>query len=250
MITVSSGRTTTQALISAPAASAVCASAPGRLNPTVRPPPIAADCFRNSLREGANVVVMIASSRFHRFRRGVDRRANARVGSAAADIGHHGVDVLVAGVAILAEKSDRRHDLPGLAVAALRHFVVDPRLLHRVQAAEPGTEQERTGSPFRCTVQAPHWAMPQPNLGPFTSSTSRNTHKRGISGSTSTPCFLPLTVNSIIWDLLGCTGTAVCRSLKYSVPRSLPHYPRAPCGAVRFMQFILRFEPSGRNFRA
>src|SRR5882724_9441831 len=40
--------------------------------------------------------------------------------------------------------------------------------------------------------------MPQPNLGPFTSSTSRNTHNRGISGSTSTLCFLPLTVSSII----------------------------------------------------
>src|SRR2546428_7798070 len=65
-------------------------------------------------------------------------------------------------------------------------------------AADTGTEHERTGSPFRCTVQAPHCAMPQPNLGPFTSSTSRNTHNRGISGSTSTLCFLPLTVSSIM----------------------------------------------------
>src|SRR5256886_9323897 len=32
----------------------------------------------------------------------------------------------------------------------------------------------------------------------FTSSTSRKTHKRGISGSTSTLCFLPLTVSSIM----------------------------------------------------
>src|SRR6266545_7485680 len=70
-------------------------------------------------------------------------------------------------------------------------------------AADTGTEQERTGSPFRCTVQAPHWAMPQPNLGPFTSSTSRNTHKRGISGSTSTLDFLPLTVSSIMESPLG-----------------------------------------------
>ena len=28
------------------------------------------------------------------------------------------------------------------------------------------TEQERTASPFRWTVQAPHWAMPQPNFVP------------------------------------------------------------------------------------
>src|SRR5437867_6695581 len=71
-------------------------------------------------------------------------------------------------------------------------------------AAETGTEQERTGSPFRCTVHAPHWAMPQPNLGPFTSSTSRNTQSKGISGSTSALRFLPLTESSIIWDLLVC----------------------------------------------
>src|SRR3989442_4011897 len=70
-------------------------------------------------------------------------------------------------------------------------------------AAEAGTEQERTGSLFRCTVQAPHWAMPQPNLGPFTSSTSRSTQSKGISGSTSALRFLPLTVSSIIWNLLG-----------------------------------------------
>ncbi len=69
-------------------------------------------------------------------------------------------------------------------------------------AADAGTEQERTGSPFRCTVQAPHCAMPQPYLGPFTSSTSRSTQSKGISGSTSALRFLPLTVNSIIWNLL------------------------------------------------
>src|SRR6266511_2329094 len=79
-------------------------------------------------------------------------------------------------------------------------------------AAETGTEQERTGSPFRCTVQAPHWAMPQPNLGPFTSSTSRNTQSKGISGSTSALRFLPLTVSSIIWDLLGLSVMQYCKS--------------------------------------
>src|SRR5260221_1154356 len=65
-------------------------------------------------------------------------------------------------------------------------------------AADTGTEHERTGSPFRCTVHAPHCAMPQPNFGPFTSRTSRNTHSRGISGSTSTLDFFPLTVSSIM----------------------------------------------------
>src|SRR5947199_333653 len=49
--------------------------------------------------------------RLQGLRRGVDRRADARIGSAAADIGHRRVDVLVAGVAILCEQGDRRHDL-------------------------------------------------------------------------------------------------------------------------------------------
>src|SRR5438477_3605152 len=142
MMMASSGRITTQALIST-AAPGFCASAPGMLNPTERPPPIAADCFRNLLRAGsnlqANVLAMAAPSlclrRLQGLRRGVDRRADARIGSAAADVGHRRVDVLVAGVAILCEQGDRRHDLPRLAVAALRHFVIDPRLLHRLQLA-------------------------------------------------------------------------------------------------------------------
>src|SRR6266850_3892742 len=110
MMIASSGRITTQALIST-APSAFCASAPGKLNPTERPPPIAADCFRNFLRAGsnlrANVLSMAASlcfRRLHGLRRGVDRRANPRIGSAATDVGHRRVDVLVAGAAILAEQ--------------------------------------------------------------------------------------------------------------------------------------------------
>src|SRR6266704_4230892 len=139
MMTASSGRITTQALIST-ALSAFCASAPGRLNPTERPPPIAADCFRNFRRAGsnlrANLVFMAAPlclRRLQGLRRGVDRRADARIGPAAADVGHRRVDVLVAGGTIPSEQGDRRHDLPRLAVAALRHFVIDPRLLYRVQ---------------------------------------------------------------------------------------------------------------------
>ena len=62
----SSGRITTQALIST-AAPGFCASAPGKLNPTERPPPIAADCFRNFLREGANLVFMFAPYAFVDF---------------------------------------------------------------------------------------------------------------------------------------------------------------------------------------
>src|SRR5262249_22280419 len=56
-----------------------------------------------------------------------------------------------------------------------------------------GVTQERNGIPFRCTVQAPHKALPQPNFVPVMPSTSRKTHSKGMSPSTSTSCSTPLT---------------------------------------------------------
>src|SRR5258707_5765150 len=51
-------------------------------------------------------------------------------------------------------------------------------------AADTGTEQERTDLPSSSTVQAPHWASPQPNFGPFSSRSLRRTYRRGVSGAT------------------------------------------------------------------
>ena len=60
-------------------------------------------------------------------------------------------------------------------------------------AADTGVWQARTARPRRCTVQAPHWPMPQPNLVPFRFRTSRITHSRGISAGTSTVVDRPFT---------------------------------------------------------
>src|SRR5512132_448153 len=54
--------------------------------------------------------------------------------------------------------------------------------------------QERVATPFTWTVQAPQRAIPQPNFVPVMPSTSRNTHKRGVSPSTSTVRARPLTL--------------------------------------------------------
>src|SRR3974390_1269145 len=63
----------------------------------------------------------------------LDGGADLVVGPAAADVAaHRFVDVGVAGRAVLREESRRAHDLPGLAVAALRHVVLDPRGLDRL----------------------------------------------------------------------------------------------------------------------
>ena len=83
---------------------------------------------------------------------------------------------------IAREQRLRGHDLTVLAEPALRHLLVDPRLLHGIEPAvvdspssvvtaapsalETGMTHDRTAAPLINTVQAPHWASPQPNRGP------------------------------------------------------------------------------------
>ena len=59
---------------------------------------------------------------------------------------------------------------------------------------------ERTARPLRCTVQAPQAAMPQPNLVPVRPSVSRIAHSSGMSGSTSSGGYSPLTVRVIAME--------------------------------------------------
>src|SRR5438552_18536925 len=67
---------------------------------------------------------------------GMDRRAHAHIGRAAADIAvHRGIDVRVARLLVLAEQADRRHDLTGLAVAALDDIELLPCSLHGTRDA-------------------------------------------------------------------------------------------------------------------
>ena len=65
--------------------------------------------------------------------------------------------------------------------------------------AANGSWQERTGTPSNQTVQAPHWATPQPYLAPTKPRRSRNAHSRGISGSASFSSWaLPLTLSCMV----------------------------------------------------
>ena len=61
-----------------------------------------------------------------------------------------------------------------------------------------GTWQERVATPSICTVQAPHWAMPQPYLVPVRPSCSRSTHSSGVRGSALWLSALPLTLRTAI----------------------------------------------------
>src|SRR5215468_779482 len=60
--------------------------------------------------------------------------------------------------------------------------------------------QERTATPSRCTVHAPHCCRPQPNFVPVKPIASRITQSSGVSGLTSTSYCFPFTVSEIIAD--------------------------------------------------
>src|SRR5712692_10420074 len=61
------------------------------------------------------------------------------------------------------------------------------------ETCETGVEQERIGAPSTCTVQAPHKPAPHPNFVPVSSSVSRRTQSKGVSGETLTFFSLPFT---------------------------------------------------------
>jgi hypothetical protein len=66
--------------------------------------------------------------------------------------------------------------------------------------------QERIASPFARTVHDPHNPCPQPNFVPVNASSSRNTHKRGVSGGEETDCGFPLMVSSVGIRASGASG--------------------------------------------
>src|SRR5712691_11747564 len=168
---VLSGRTTTQALTSVPAPVAASADPmKGRLNPSASPPPAAAEPTMNLRRERLvaltrDIFFMVVSSGLLRHvRRHVHAGADTLIGAAAADVGHRRVDVGVGGVRILLEQRTGRHDLPRLAVAALRHVELRPGLLHRVRARarQPFDGDDLVGgldAPDRHGAGAPHLAV-------------------------------------------------------------------------------------------
>src|SRR5580704_478414 len=135
--TVSSGRITTQALISGePSAARTTVGPPkGRSKPRARPAPAAAVPMTKARRLSVGIWFMAAPSN---VRGGVDRRAHLLEGAATADIGDGFVDVGVGRLRLVLEQRCHRHDHAALAVTALRNVIGDPGLLHLVQRAAGG----------------------------------------------------------------------------------------------------------------
>src|SRR5690349_1396507 len=123
--TVSSGRMTTQALISgAPSCARTTPVPNGIFRPRVSPAPTAAVPMTNARRSIFGVFVIMAVPLC--LRRGVNGLAHLLERAAPADVGDPRVDVGVGGLRLVLQECRHRHDHPGLAVTALRHVVVDP----------------------------------------------------------------------------------------------------------------------------
>src|SRR5215475_15500649 len=122
--TVSSGRMTTQALISGEPSCARTTLVPnGILRPSVSPAPTAAVPMTNERRSIFGVLIMALPLC---LRRGVNGFAHLLECAASADVRDPRVDVGVGGLRLVLEERRHSHDHSGLAVAALGNFVVHP----------------------------------------------------------------------------------------------------------------------------
>src|ERR1700736_387961 len=132
--TVSSGRITTQALISGePSAARTTVGPPkGISRPSARPEPTAALPMTKARRFSLGIWFMMASSS---VRGGVNGLAHLLEGAATADIRDGFIDVLVGRLRLLLQQRRHRHDHPALTIATLRDVVGDPGRLHLVQFA-------------------------------------------------------------------------------------------------------------------
>ena len=91
---------------------------------------------------------------------------------------------------------------------------------------DSGVTQERRGMPLRCTVQAPHWAMPQPYLVPVSFSWSRSTQSSGVSGSAS----MSIIKDGALWGLVAC---------HHPEPRDLSLATRLACQSLADLDYPL-----------
>lgn len=128
----------------------------------------------------------------------LDRGTDALIRATSADIARHGgVDVIIRRLRSVLQRR-RRHDLAGLAVAALHHLQLHPRLLQgralgrladrldRGVALSPtlstGVRQERTGWPSRCTVQGAAQRLAATELGRgHAEHVAQHPQKRGVA---------------------------------------------------------------------
>src|SRR5262245_7055585 len=97
--------------------------------------------------------------------------------------------------------------------------------------AESGITQERTGSPSRCTVQAPHCASPQPKWGLLSLRLLRRAYKSGMFGSALTDTGLPSTTNLTVAMVAprGAMRAVLRESCEFYACRPIGHRRKSAC---------------------
>src|SRR5258708_4255245 len=109
------------------------------VKPMTRPPPTAALTLKKRRRERSTpslstrsiIRLQVMSAPLLVVRRVLDRFADANICAAAADVSRHRiVDIGIVRMRILRKQRRGRHDLPRLAIAALRDLEIEPRLLN------------------------------------------------------------------------------------------------------------------------
>ena len=65
----------------------------------------------------------------------MDRRTDLLIGATAANVGNFAVDICVSGFGLVPQKRSDSHDHATLAIAALRHVLINPGLLDSIQDA-------------------------------------------------------------------------------------------------------------------
>src|SRR3970040_2237135 len=95
--------------------------------PSTSPPPSRLPVAMNVRR------VHLPTRHLRLSRERMNRRPNAFVGTAAANVRHGRINFCIAGSRVAFEQGCNRHDHARLTIAALRHLVLDPRGLDRVQ---------------------------------------------------------------------------------------------------------------------
>src|SRR5262245_22018227 len=212
--TVSSGRTTTQALISGvPSCARTTPPPSGRLSPRARPPPAAAVPTRKERRSILGMLAIMAAPLYALAAAWMasrtcwkvpQRQMLVMVASMSRSVGF-GLFFRSAATAMIMPDWQKPHcgtsrsshafcTLCRVPPAARPSTVV----ICLPSAADRGTTQERTAAPSRCTVQAPHCAIPHPYLVPVRPTCSRITHIIWVLGFTLTSTGLPLTVKRAI----------------------------------------------------
>jgi hypothetical protein len=137
----------------------------------------------------------------------MDRLPDTVIGGAATDITRHrAVDIIIGRFRRRLQKRHGGHDLSGLTVPALRHVDRNPGFVDGLgllafdpSTVDIGVMQLRRVVPSMWTVQAPHWAMPQPYFVPLSFSKSRMTQSNGVSGSPSKVRSCPLSLKVIMF---------------------------------------------------